>query len=1329
MTSRSVTRNKGLSEGKWWRAVLSLLVMLACLATIFDSVGLGRGVKIPEVGDDQRVVLLSITFPASTDLTGATTTPPAAAPLAQQVVFTFSNPPDVPATTVVASPPGYEALQICADPGPGYDGPLCVLDTATNTIPARGTYELRGRSVIFTPSFPRLPIDLGRNAVLEAVPGLLPDMDYTVFVPVGTSVSIPNLQSIRPQVVNPVTFSTCREDLVNLYYANHPARPPTVTASNPEDGAFNVPINTLADQIPGFPLQEEFYLEFDEPLHYSLANVQGQDIDGDGVVEESMFYLYDRNLLFAALDRTATGDPSIVAIDRKTGEDRLVGTTRLAQPPYTKIGLRGVVINRSGAMWGTSGDTLYNVEYEDPAQPGVCRLFEPRPLGSSSDVRGLTLAPDGTLYALDGLAGDLLSIDPQSGGVTVLAYLDPGYGVYLDLAVRLDGALFGLAVNGAGGPSAFSSLVRIDPATGSTSLIDSRSGDVASIGLAGFAWIALYEAQQRVVEIVDTITGQPVAGAGYGLIGLAVPVGARLDIQPRLAELGCFATLVENSWQGARVVLEPSGILPMGERVETLVRRGLANISLGSLARNVGHHPAEADFAAAFTTFDPGPMSVQDVFLEDFLSFEGEASTRDYIQAGLTPAQWNVQDVNGQPPDYAHLLAAHGLAGGGSLGDFVPLGVQPAIYLDTDSQLLPLPDGSTPDILVPTVVEGGVFEFHNILIPDGVTVLGSGSNPLVLTATGRIEIAGRIDVSGEAAADDVTFDTAFIPNPGGHGGPGGGAGGVSNPQVPPDFQQLIDLRSPFKGEDGWGYSGLSYSGGRGGEGGAKGTDVRYMGGSSGEDPESRGSGGGGGTLLQRGGRGYHGLGRFGADPTDPLRYFVRDLWAWYDGHPSPVPGVNYYATQHPPGGDPGEAVFRDANSGNDFMGAKGEVTFLHGGQGGGGGGSRLDSLNPATAYLAAQWAPPVDRSAYDAKGGGGGGGGGALGLYALESIEIAATGALLAQGGDGGGGEVIGHSNYGGGGGGGSGGAVILDSTETITIRSGALIDVSGGWPGEAKEVTKFTLKPLSDNPCLNGGAAYHKASFCNWSVGDGGYGGHGIVQLQVPDWTTDLVVEDPASIVATLCEVDWTGPICTGKNSITNPHCGCTEGGNNCAFKYHHYKVHYDAQDNPSLPMTQDCLVDPAKTPTTLGPLSYGLSRWIDMGQVTERPPVGGIPAPRFLGFLGIDASGVVITQNGYIPNPELNDIEVDAPDLGLEDYIPAENEVAILFQGARALVPGSKATDPASFTSWTADITSLSGYQFVRFRIALDTAHGVPLTATNPKPQVNIVKIRVEY
>ncbi len=456
-----------------------------------------------------------------------------------------------------------------------------------------------------------------------------------------------------------------------------------------------------------------------------------------------------------------------------------------------------------------------------------------------------------------------------------------------------------------------------------------------------------------------------------------------------------------------------------------------------------------------------------------------------------------------------------------------------------------------------------------------------------------------------------------------------------------------------------------------------------------------------------------------------------------------VPHV--YMTRHGPGGGAGDPVFPDGNDANNFIGAEGELKAIIGGQGGGGGGSRLDSLNPITIGLAANWPIPVDRSAFDAKGGGGGGGGGALGLYALDGIVIYSTGSILARGGMGGGGEVTGLSNYGGAAGGGSGGAVILDSAGVIRIEPGALVDVSGGWFGDAKEKTSYGGTDIIENACLNpettgGYKNYHKIGHCAFSPGDGGYGGHGIIQLQTSDPEHDLDIPDWSTVSAEVCIIDWydaQNGLCD--YSLAQTHCGC-KNSNNCEQLYYHFKVNYPNPNEPEFPLaspdpTKDewapC-VDPSKTPSSLGPVSFGLSNWVDMGQVIHRDPVGGIPTPSYLGFRGIDTlTGEAITINGFVPNPGDIDFEVYAPDWnhGMVHYIPEENEVVIQFQGADAAAPGSKIPDRNSWTDWTADITLLSGMQFIRFRVRLDTAHGKPLTPKSPKPQINFLRIRMQY
>ena len=1330
-----------------------LPALLACLffVTLLCSCGGGGGGGSGGVGtgaqaDGDGIILESITFPAWTDLTGATQSPPAGGPLGQQVIFTFSGTPDGPARVEIEEPAVYDSLQIYALLDSNFTGPDLAVDRDRSIIPARGVYERMGNRVVFTPYFPVEEINFSVNATLDEVPGLLPDMEYIIYVPIGLGGTISNLKGMRKTVSNPIRFTTCTADLPNLFYSNHPTTPPAVVNNYPGDGEVDVAINTYEDDLPGFPAQSELFVEFDQPLHSDEENIAGKrlDLDGDTIDDENIFMIYSAPVCLAALDVGTSDDPGIFEVNRATGEVSLIGVTRLATSPYTITGLKSIVVDGAGVMYGSSGSELYKVEYKNLKYADICRIYSPVTFGGATTVRGLALGQDGTLYGIDYDLGIVLSIDTETGAVTDLVDIGTSTaGPLWDLAVRHDGIMYAVSVVNSGSPVAISTVWEIDPYSDPVQAdqVYQVSEDYTSIGMMGFNRLALYNRDGLKVDTFDIENYDIVGPEQFTLTGLDNK--SLLDMTGSVTELGTRIDLVSNSYTGSKVVLAPNGILPFGTRIELLIRRGLQNISLGSLANQEGVDPAdsgriaaEADLLATFFTFDPGAGEVDDRFHEDFLSVDWQGNA---MLEGLAPANWAVNDVDANPPEYEHLLATYGMSGEGNLGDFKPLGVFPTVLLDTDYQPLPLFDGSTPGVRKPTVVTGGVFNFHDIIIPADVTVRGLGSNPLIFTATGRVEITGIIDVSGIDGMDDPTFNSAFTPTPGGIGGPGGGRGGMSNPPKPEDFQLLTDLRSPMMGESGWGPSNLKQIGGVGGQCGAKGTDVPYLG--SAPDDDSRGSGGGGGSFLQLGGFGYHGMGKYGADSDLPARYFERDSWWWDDGAPSEFGEEHRYWCQHPQGGDPGIWPFNDADTENDFIGLGGELLSIQGGQGGGGAGSRLDSMNPATIGAAAGWFPPLDRSAYDAKGGGGGGGGGALAIYALDEIILWPGGTILANGGEGGVGEVIGHGNFGGAGGGGSGGAVILDSAKRIQINYNSFINMSGGYPGDAKEVTwtnnnNQNWSAFKTNPCLQP-TRRHRASYCNWSVGDGGPGGYGLVQLQVPDWQNDLEIADPKSIFADIVKVDWYGET-WGSNAICDgapTECGCNPN-QNCLQKYYHYKLNYtpDSEfpktyDDPD----EDCLVDPAKTPTTLGPLSYGLSKWIDMGQIVHRDPVSGYPAPYFLGFTGIDlSSGLVITQNGHIPNPESNDIEVYAPDWdnGTVNYIPDENEVRVLFQGADPVVLGSKVPDPDARTAGPADITTLSGKQFIRFKVELNTAkEPYQLTPTSPKPQVNFVKIRMKY
>lgn len=167
--------------------------------------------------------------------------------------------------------------------------------------------------------------------------------------------------------------------------------------------------------------------------------------------------------------------------------------------------------------------------------------------------------------------------------------------------------------------------------------------------------------------------------------------------------------------------------------------------------------------------------------------------------------------------------------------------------------------------------EDGVFNFTNVNIPQGVVVRfkpNTTNTPVVLLATGDVNIAGVIDVSGGwstpvgAAGNGNTGDDG-LPGEAGPGGFAGGAGGRPNAVL---AQRLAGQgHGPGGGGVGLRYSSSDLGGGGGGFGGSGGTSgptssthsaggIRYS--SEMLLPIIGGSGGGGGV----GGIQFHGSG-------------------------------------------------------------------------------------------------------------------------------------------------------------------------------------------------------------------------------------------------------------------------------------------------------------------------------------------------------------------------------------------------------------------------------------------------------------------------------------
>jgi hypothetical protein len=155
-------------------------------------------------------------------------------------------------------------------------------------------------------------------------------------------------------------------------------------------------------------------------------------------------------------------------------------------------------------------------------------------------------------------------------------------------------------------------------------------------------------------------------------------------------------------------------------------------------------------------------------------------------------------------------------------------------------------------------------------------------------------------------------------------------------------------------------------------------------------------GGGGGTTWRRKATRWRGaLPTTPTVPNTPHREHAFQQRMGYGGA-----GCSGARTTFLPGGEVAPRVFTDSRNDNDFWGSAvrlgnnlritGELDTPVGGGGGGGGGD----MSPSANCTLTGGDPGGDRS-----GGGGGGGGGVLIIKALGSINVTATGRLVADGG------------------------------------------------------------------------------------------------------------------------------------------------------------------------------------------------------------------------------------------------------------------------------------------------------------------------------------------
>ena len=765
---------------------------------------------------------------------------------------------------------------------------------------------------------------------------------------------------------------------------------------------------------------------------------------------------------------------------------------------------------------------------------------------------------------------------------------------------------------------------------------------------------------------------------------------------PNGLPLGIDVSVLENALDHSVVEITPSGILPFGHQLALEYPSDLHGIAQS------GALSGETTIAAAFTTATTTALAVNDVLAEDFDGNARQETDPAKIGTGILPANWNERGSG--------ILEANlAFQGDGALGRFAPpppaAGDTKVIVLDTTQQTFPLFDGSTPDAPVTTVL-GGVFAFTDIDVPAGVVIQTLGDHPLVLTATGSVRLAGTIFVGGQDGNGDFAYDSAVTSVPGGAAVAGGGRGGEGHPILffPPDQISTSNLVSPPFGGQGFGIDPADGAMKRNGGGGGQSGMI--------DNPDSKGNystnheldcsqfrttnpgvkvpGGGGGSMFLRGLRpgnaddGYSGKlkdGRGNVLPDGQGSYVIRAISdkLLHCGTPGSWP------------------FFDDGTTTNDFFGTHGQLTRLIGGQGGGGGASNVegyycgiwcvhDKLTTNDAVCTDEDGGQNGKfgdSVGDARGGGGGGGGGAVLIQALGPIHLDGTARVDAHGGAGKGGESIGCSNFGGGGGGGAGGMVSLQSSSSIVVDAGAVVDVREGHGDDA-----------SDGDTYNGGVCSDDGG-PDGAIGDGGHGGQGFVQLQVPLGQTATVIDAASAFPRA--------------NSKFDP-----------------------------LPWIDS---NNTQNPVEFSPLSAALSKWFDLGRMVDRAP-GSTPA---FSFGGLDADGLVRTDaDGNVLDPAGTDVVCDYlgefdPVLHVyktgkeprQDFVPPNASVKVEFQGASAIVAGSKEIDPASVTSWSTSPTIADGLQFIRWRITFDlTAHtSDPISADTPRPAVQSIRIPARF
>jgi hypothetical protein len=644
--------------------------------------------------------------------------------------------------------------------------------------------------------------------------------------------------------------------------------------------------------------------------------------------------------------------------------------------------------------------------------------------------------------------------------------------------------------------------------------------------------------------------------------------------------------LEENNLNGSVVVLRPVGVLPNNAEIRVIVEQTVEDIS--------------------------GESNVADLsYNRIFGSFRTQRSYEQQFN-GIVETFSNTNQIDFEAP-FAEPLAEVGpgyvKAGFSFEGRSTSLEFEPAVgevVLNTAFTQV------VPKAGLPFNVSGGVFNFKNVTIPQGVSVKGQGPNPMVWLCSGDFRVGGELSVRGGNGARVDTLNSANFAKAGGIGICSGGNGGDGTPS---------GTKRDLRGASGNGPLQVPGLGGTGGRIAC--TTNCYTG--SGYAGNGGGSGGGGGTLATQG------------DPRFDTAVYTGTTFQQKRGFGGAGCSGSAGRPNTLPGGDPAPLVFTDARADNNFWGAginfatnlriAGELSVPMGGGGGGGGGDTSYNTNCST----------TDQTfTNDYSGGGGGGGGGVLIVKALGEIEILPTGMIIADGGNGGGGEQVGSCGEAGGGGAGSGGMVILMSAKRIILhahstngrylfRGPTAVDKDYNFSitadGGVCTTGSFTAPVVSRKYPASGQAVMSGTLYDTNPLG--GFGGMGIVQLMVPPGdnsdNTNTALDDNIEV-----RLPQNPPAGVNKQSIIG-----WRGHPNAAGT-----VFTDDNGVPFVAEEGDIRPAPTLMPVPFNAKSRVRSKWLDTGASQRRALAADDGQPRGLvttgsaqvgpnfQFAGIDAA-----------------------------------------------------------------------------------------------------------